>query len=128
MTEIGRASCRERGVSGQAAATSEGTDNTHHDAGYAEVSRTGGAMAAGMAPCTGRHSAAMQAGRASRPFVFHAEDGIRATSVTGVQTCALPIYLGSTGQDGGLCACRIVHVGPSSGQRLTWGPSDGLHD
>src|SRR5437763_2860769 len=26
-------------------------------------------------------------------FFFHAEDGIRDTSVTGVQTCALPIYL-----------------------------------
>src|SRR5215210_1967545 len=30
-------------------------------------------------------------------FFFQAEDGIRDTSVTGVQTCALPI---STGQDG----------------------------
>src|SRR5437879_895717 len=26
-----------------------------------------------------------------RVFFFHAEDGIRDTSVTGVQTCALPI-------------------------------------
>src|SRR5438034_5898319 len=25
-------------------------------------------------------------------------------------------------------ACRIVHVDPSSGQCLTWGPSDTLHD
>ena len=25
-------------------------------------------------------------------FFFQAEDGIRDTSVTGVQTCALPIY------------------------------------
>ena len=33
-------------------------------------------------------------------FFFQAEDGIRDWSVTGVQTCALPIYiiiLGSTG-------------------------------
>src|SRR5437763_7986052 len=29
----------------------------------------------------------------SRFFFFQAEDGIRHTSVTGVQTCALPIYL-----------------------------------
>src|SRR5436189_3200058 len=29
-------------------------------------------------------------------FFFQAEDGIRDTSVTGVQTCALPIY-GRTG-------------------------------
>jgi len=27
-------------------------------------------------------------------FFFQAEDGIRDTSVTGVQTCALPIYNG----------------------------------
>src|SRR5262249_58939575 len=27
-------------------------------------------------------------------FFFQAEDGIRDWSVTGVQTCALPIYLG----------------------------------
>src|SRR5437762_13628942 len=26
------------------------------------------------------------------PFFFQAEDGIRDTSVTGVQTCALPIF------------------------------------
>src|SRR2546427_8284203 len=30
-----------------------------------------------------------------RPFFFQAEDGIRDLTVTGVQTCALPIY-GST--------------------------------
>ena len=28
-----------------------------------------------------------------REFFFQAEDGIRASDVTGVQTCALPIYL-----------------------------------
>src|SRR5690625_7135374 len=27
------------------------------------------------------------------PFIFQAEDGIRAGHVTGVQTCALPIYI-----------------------------------
>src|SRR5260370_26920356 len=27
-------------------------------------------------------------------FFFQAEDGIRDSSVTGVQTCALPIYIG----------------------------------
>ena len=30
-------------------------------------------------------------------FFFQAEDGIRDTSVTGVQTCALPISEGSKG-------------------------------
>src|SRR5256884_1335607 len=29
-------------------------------------------------------------------FFFQAEDGIRDVAVTGVQTCALPIYLRST--------------------------------
>src|SRR5437762_9457372 len=36
-------------------------------------------------------------------FFFQAEDGIRDTSVTGVQTCALPIsneYAGKGGHDG----------------------------
>src|SRR5690606_40419303 len=31
-------------------------------------------------------------GRLARVFLFQAEDGIRAFHVTGVQTCALPIY------------------------------------
>src|SRR5437762_9408242 len=31
--------------------------------------------------------------RAHACFFFQAEDGIRDTSVTGVQTCALPIFL-----------------------------------
>src|SRR5437762_8159279 len=31
-------------------------------------------------------------------FFFQAEDGIRDTSVTGVQTCALPIWLADIGQ------------------------------
>src|SRR5437764_9802203 len=31
-------------------------------------------------------------------FFFQAEDGIRDTSVTGVQTCALPILLGPSSQ------------------------------
>src|SRR5437763_10680610 len=31
-------------------------------------------------------------------FFFQAEDGIRDTSVTGVQTCALPILLTNAGQ------------------------------
>src|SRR6476469_3955935 len=35
-------------------------------------------------------------------FFFQAEDGIRDTSVTGVQTCALPIYLRDLGWRVGL--------------------------
>src|SRR5205823_7518485 len=34
------------------------------------------------------------------PFFFQAEDGIRDKLVTGVQTCALPIFEGPTGQLG----------------------------
>src|SRR5207244_7547609 len=37
-------------------------------------------------------------------FFFQAEDGIRDDLVTGVQTCALPIYHG--GERGGLAAAR----------------------
>src|SRR6476661_8999277 len=32
-------------------------------------------------------------------FVFQAEDGIRDSSVTGVQTCALPIFLAADVED-----------------------------
>src|SRR5260370_42419898 len=32
-------------------------------------------------------------------FFFQAEDGIRDSSVTGVQTCALPISIGREGQE-----------------------------
>src|SRR5256885_8002567 len=39
-------------------------------------------------------------------FFFQAEDGIRDYKVTGVQTCALPIYLG---RDDALA--RVVHLG-----------------
>src|SRR5205807_6857202 len=38
-------------------------------------------------------------------FFFQAEDGIRDYKVTGVQTCALPIYL------------RILDLGPGAGER-----------
>ena len=35
-------------------------------------------------------------------FCFQAEDGIRALIVTGVQTCALPIYIGNESQKSGI--------------------------
>src|SRR5260370_29260077 len=35
-------------------------------------------------------------------FFFQAEDGIRDSSVTGVQTCALPIFFGAARGDGTL--------------------------
>src|SRR5437667_6042725 len=45
-------------------------------------------------------------------FFFQAEDGIRDRDVTGVQTCALPIY----GLDGSVCVCpRLRDVPRSAG-------------
>src|SRR5690554_7254974 len=38
------------------------------------------------------------------PFFFQAEDGIRDADVTGVQTCALPIWLGSSGSISVCCS------------------------
>src|SRR5256885_12033958 len=46
-------------------------------------------------------------------FFFQAEDGIRDYKVTGVQTCALPIYLAHQGRLGGV---RKTLVGMPSGQ------------
>src|SRR5205085_4219408 len=43
-------------------------------------------------------------------FFFQAEDGIRDLTVTGVQTCALPIYLVAAPMDLG------HHVGPPLGR------------
>src|SRR5437762_4545019 len=44
-------------------------------------------------------------------FFFQAEDGIRDTSVTGVQTCALPISEALEGRPG----CPLELAGPSTG-------------
>src|SRR5256886_10345784 len=48
-------------------------------------------------------------GRLAGVFVFQAEDGIRDLTVTGVQTCALPIFQGDRRADGEACDRR--HVG-----------------
>src|SRR5688572_32550246 len=42
-------------------------------------------------------------------FFFQAEDGIRDLTVTGVQTCALPIYTGSNDTLGKAGATIIAH-------------------
>src|SRR2546430_17604322 len=47
-------------------------------------------------------------------FFFQAEDGIRDLTVTGVQTCALPIYV-VRGRDAGLCR----RADPPADQRST---------
>src|SRR2546429_506591 len=41
-------------------------------------------------------------------FFFQAEDGIRDVAVTGVQTCALPIFISSCSDDSGGVACRFI--------------------
>src|SRR5437762_14147995 len=46
-------------------------------------------------------------------FFFQAEDGIRDTSVTGVQTCALPISLRSR-RPAGLCPLCDSAEGPAT--------------
>src|SRR6266487_5590690 len=45
---------------------------------------------------------------ARRFFFFQAEDGIRVVRVTGVQTCALPIYRRRSGRAGTAAARRAV--------------------
>src|SRR6266516_6358249 len=49
-------------------------------------------------------------------FFFQAEDGIRDRTVTGVQTCALPIY---TPQQGALWRTRLPEM-PSSRTETWW--------
>src|SRR5437879_10629850 len=44
-------------------------------------------------------------------FFFQAEDGIRDTSVTGVQTCALPIFIPRRTEDDANAGCG-AHVVP----------------
>src|SRR5437588_8252633 len=59
-------------------------------------------------------------------FFFQAEDGIRYHCVTGVQTCALPIY--GTSEAGGrlpVDPSRIV-AGPVLRQHFEFGPEPGL--
>src|SRR5436189_1702910 len=50
-------------------------------------------------------------------FFFQAEDGIRDTSVTGVQTCALPIY-GGLDRDGVAAGQVLIVGGRLAGDRV----------
>src|SRR5437764_14851124 len=55
-------------------------------------------------------------------FFFQAEDGIRDTSVTGVQTCALPIYTSELAKNPSPPADQAVAAPATSGsveQRLS---------
>src|SRR5690606_40933564 len=52
-------------------------------------------------------------------FFFQAEDGIRGFHVTGVQTCALPIFIAST-----TAAADLLGVGRSALSNLLNGHAD----
>src|SRR5260221_9605627 len=47
-------------------------------------------------------------------FFFQAEDGIRDHCVTGVQTCALPIWIGRSAVKKRLAACANIVTGVES--------------
>src|SRR2546430_10144951 len=51
-------------------------------------------------------------------FFFQAEDGIRDLTVTGVQTCALPIFIGALSLAGLWLAVGMNVVGLRIGKRL----------
>src|SRR5437764_11025538 len=60
-------------------------------------------------------------------FFFQAEDGIRDTSVTGVQTCALPIFKSNYDHEqqyastlGNINTCTRLGLSPASGGKR-WG-------
>src|SRR5207249_4267583 len=58
-------------------------------------------------------------------FFFQAEDGIRDRNVTGVQTCALPIYPALDADGQAEARGRVPHVPPDPAPR--GGASRGLH-
>src|SRR3989475_214293 len=51
-------------------------------------------------------------------FFFQAEDGIRDLTVTGVQTCALPISRGRTGGSAGGAGMKLSHVDAAGRARM----------
>src|SRR5437764_14092104 len=59
-------------------------------------------------------------------FFFQAEDGIRDTSVTGVQTCALPILTTGTFINGRLVVGEKTQPGGRAGEGPALGISDSL--
>src|SRR5256886_4970709 len=61
-------------------------------------------------------------------FFFQAEDGIRDLTVTGVQTCALPIYADARPEDGALLTDRAAGdlVRDALEQRAVFGAGVGV--
>src|SRR6266542_5288422 len=56
-------------------------------------------------------------GRALTLFFFQAEDGIRAATVTGVETCDLPISASSSSWAGDNCGVQPEQAAISAGPR-----------
>src|SRR2546430_5233041 len=61
-------------------------------------------------------------------FFFQAEDGIRDLTVTGVQTCALPILAARHSGKGGRRLAGIGHVFPIDHEKVRTGPSGSTVD
>src|SRR5207244_10127788 len=58
-------------------------------------------------------------------FFFQAEDGIRDDLVTGVQTCALPIWRGSTVSASAEGSAKMARATPRSRKRTSPAASSG---
>src|SRR5690554_7278608 len=61
-------------------------------------------------------------------FFFQAEDGIRDADVTGVQTCALPIYRQAVGIPTGLALDLVTFHGLEAADRILEGPGNNMVD
>src|SRR5690606_39702724 len=57
-------------------------------------------------------------------FFFQAEDGIRDFHVTGVQTCALPIFASAIATPSGISISRMMPVNSSWRSSASWNRSD----
>src|SRR5699024_11465352 len=68
--------------------------------------------------------AARLGGRRSDAFFFQAEDGIRDRNVTGVQTCALPIFAAGARSMGKSGTSLPVHFPASSSHQTNFLRSD----
>src|SRR5688572_32111631 len=55
-------------------------------------------------------------------FFFQAEDGIRDLTVTGVQTCALPIFAHSRNQPNAAAKSRAMKAPPNTPRRAPCHP------
>src|SRR5438270_310726 len=102
--KIGRASCRERG------------DEDRNAGG----TNTDGTVPAGPTAWTVKaytDAATPVFVKSTTTFISQAEDGIRLLTVTGVQTCALPIYW--TQSAPGNTACSSVSGAGAGGHHVT---------